>query len=359
MRCSALPLAFRCPGSLRSDTGVLIDTYHEAAEDGSDVHRLLASHPEGDAPQALLAELSDEARILYFTGAKMWREHISAWMPNSEAEVPFEIRGLSGHIDRMAINGKSIVVLDWKSGRKDISHKHQGFGYAWGELERNPECDVATVHFAWLRTQEIESYTVSRQRAEEWAQYLDSQVIRWDGVYHAGEHCTGCRRFASCPAHAEMNRGSLALVTGEPLNLAIMDGPELATVYRRLSPLLSQIEILQKAIRTEVRVRGGVDDVEGRRLYYKPTAGNREVDALKAWPVLTELLTDEELAPCLKVGIGDVEEAVANKAANAPGAKRGAKKAAKEKLQQALEAAGAVSRTPGERFTDERVCEDK
>jgi hypothetical protein len=360
LRCSSLPLAFRCPASVRTDTGVLIDQYHDAATDGTDVHRLLASHPDGDAPQALVEELSPDARILYYAGAKMWREHISAWMPNSEAETECECEPstgvlVPGHIDRHSLNSDEteIVILDWKSGRKDNDHKEQGFGYAAGAFEKHPRLRRATVHFGWIRTQEIESYTIDRSRIVEWSQRLRNEVIEWNGVFHPGEHCEGCRRFASCEAHAAMNRQSLAVVTGKPLDLATMPGPEMATLYRRLSPLLSQIEGLQKAMRAEVKTRGEVLDGAGGVLHYVEQNAPREVDALKAWPILTEKLNDEELAACVKVSIGDVEETIAEKAAKA-NPKRGAKKEAKEALQAALAKAGAITQGKVLCFRDER-----
>ena len=353
LRCSSLPLAMRCPGSVHNDGGVLIDDWNDAAEDGTDIHRLLATNPEGDAPKALVAELSEEARILYYIGAKMWREHISAWMPGSEAEVELIDGGsasLSGHIDRLSLrlSEMTAVVLDYKTGRKDSDYKAQGFGYALLVLDRYPELQSVTVHFAWIRTQELESYTVTRDRADAWQAEL-CEVYEWDGVFRPGDHCTHCRRHAACPAHQAMNRQSLALVTGQTIDLASMPNPELATLYRRLLPLASQIESLKEAIKAEGKARGGIDDGEGRVLHYKQSNGPREVDALKAWGVLTNRLTDEELAPCLKVRIGDVEAAVAEKAGKGKGA------AAKRELEEALKAAGAIKQEPQFRWTDERT----
>lgn len=350
VRCSSLPLAFRCPGAIRSDTGVMIDLHHDAADVGSDVHRLLASHPEGDAPAALLGELPDDARILYFTGAKLWREQIAAWMPDSESEVEYFDDEGSGHVDRQSISadGARGVVLDWKTGRKDSDYRHQGFGYARRLFLAHRLLDVVTVHFCWLRTQELESYTVSRERAEEWECERHARVVDWDGVYHPGEHCSDCRRFASCPAHAEMNRASLALVQAGTVNLATMDGPTLATTLRRLGPLAKTIEQLQDACKAEVRARGEVDDGAGRVLHFVETNGPREVDTLKAWDALSSRLTDKELAACLKVKLGDVEQAVAAKAGRGKGAE------AKRQLAAALEAAGAITQPKVDRFKDER-----
>lgn len=355
LRCSSLPLAFRCPGSVHNDGGVLVDEWCQAGEDGTDVHRLLASHPEGDAPKVLVDELSDDARILYYTGAKMWREHISAWMPDSTAEVEIvrDGLGLSGHIDRLSLrlSEKTAVVLDWKSGRKDSDHKHQGFGYAVTVMDKWPEVETVTSHFGWLRTQELESYTMTMDRAVEWAKELGA-VRTWDGAFHPGDHCTGCKRRPMCPAHEAMNKQSLAVLAGGPVDLATIPSPELAKLYRRLLPLAKQVEQLQEAIKAEGDARGGIDDGEGRVLHYKQVNGPRKVDVLKAWPVLTAKLTDEELAPCLTVKISDVEAAVATKAGKGKGA------GAKRELSEALGAAGAVKQEQTKRWTDERIQND-
>lgn len=355
-RGSSLPLAFRCAGSLRTDDGVLIDQFNEAAETGTDVHRLLASNPEGDAPEVMVDELSDDARILYFTGAKLWREKLSAFMPNARTEVPYSDPEGTGHVDVQSISsdGKTGVALDWKSGRKDYSAKHQLFSYARRLFNAHRALEIVTVHACWLRTQELESYTVSRARSDEWQRELDASVYHWDGVYHPGDHCTGCRRFATCPALAAQNSAALALVQSQTVDLANMPGPQLARTMRNLKPLMKMVEALDAGIKAEVRARGAVDDGEGRILHYKQVNGPRKVDTLKAWDVLSSLLNDEELASVLTVSLGDCEELVADKAAAAPGAKRGAKKSAKEALAAALEKAGAVTQATVERFTDER-----
>lgn len=358
IRCSSLPLAMRCPGAVHSDGGVLIDDWNDAAETGTDVHRLLATHPEGDAPKELISELSDEARILYYTGAKMWREHISAWMPNAQTEVAFDddvANALTGHIDVLSLRmseHNTAVVLDWKTGRKDSEYKAQGFGYALLVLAKYPEIESVTVHFAWIRTQELESYTVTRERANAWQEELCA-LYEWDGVFHPGDHCTHCRRHATCPALHAMNKESLALITGQTVDLASMPSPDLAALYRRLLPLASQIESLKEAIKAEGKARGGIDDGAGRVLHYKETKGPREVDALKAWDALTARLTDQELAPCLKVRIGEVENAVAEKARKTEGPRKGA--AAIRALNEALEKAGAIKQEPQLRWTDERT----
>lgn len=356
VRCSSLPLGFICGGSLRSDTGVLVDPYNIAADDGDDAHRLLAMYPDGDAQQSLLGELSDDARIVYFTCAKAWRENISAWMPDSEPEVFFDDGGgLTGHIDRLSVDlvRGTATVLDWKTGRKDHSYKHQGFGYASKVFRSYRSLSTVTVHFYWARTDELESYTVSKDRNADWEIDLNADVINWDGVYHPGEHCNGCKRSTTCPARAQTERQALALL-GQTVSLASMDGPAIFNLHAKAKMVARTIETLEEAIRAEARARGSIEDGNGNIMHFVPSKGPRKVDALKAWPALQARLTDEEIASCVRVSIGDAEALVGEKAKNAPGAKRGAIKAAKEDLSKALAEAGAVSQADAERFAIER-----
>ena len=84
-------------------------------------------------------------------------------------------------------------------------------------------------------------------------------------------------------------------------------------------------------------------------IHYVPAEGPREVDTLRAWPSLVKRLTDEELAPCLKVRIGEMEAAGKAKAGKGKGA------AAIRELNEELKAAGAVSRETTQRLIDERL----
>jgi hypothetical protein len=100
------------------------------------------------------------------------------------------------------------------------------------------------------------------------------------------------------------------------------------------------LDALDKSIKDFVRQSGPVDlgDGSGRVLGFVPV-NKREVAPLAAWPALSERLTDEELAECVKVSLSKCEDAVAAKATGP----RGAKSAARKELFSALESAGAVT----------------
>jgi len=340
-----------CPGSGRTDDGVLIDQHNDAADDGTDAHRLMASWPDGDAPKYLVDELSEDARIGYFTAAKMWRESISSWMPNSDAEVELAFGDLTGHIDRLSIihSKRTAVVLDWKFGRKDTSHKHQGFGYAWLVLVALGT-DTVTVHFAWVRTQELESYTVSRDRAAQWDRECIDRIERWDGKFSTGDHCAHCPRLSTCPAQRQLVKRDVEVLTtvGIP-DVTAMEPAQLIDFHRRIAVLEAVLKSAKASTRLEVERRGDVLSGDGHVLHLVEENGKRTVETLKAWPVLTEALDADELGPCLSVSISDVEQAVAAKAGRGNGAE------AKRRLARDLERAGAITQGKVQKLKLERI----
>jgi hypothetical protein len=324
---------------------VLVDTHCSAADDGTDSHRLQASWPEGDAPKELLAELSEDARIGYFTAAKMWREEIGEWMPDSQAEVALMSLGesdaddLSGHVDRISVrpDKRTAAAIDWKFGRKTNSYKHQGFGYAFLILRTYP-VDSVTIHFGWVRTQELESYTVTRERAEQWNRERIDRIERWDGKFCTGEHCAHCPRLSTCPAQRQLVRRDVETLTtvGIP-DVTAMAPAQLVEFHERLGVLEAVLTSAQKSVRMEVEKRGEVLSGDGQRVLHLVEENvRRTVDTLKAWPVLNRELEAEELAECLTVSISDVEKIVAKKAGRGNGVK------AKAELARELEALGAV-----------------
>jgi len=343
-----------CPGSGRTDDGVLIDTHNDAADDGTEAHRQMASWPDGDAPKYLTDELSQDARIGYFTAAKMWREVFSAWMPNSEAEVEVEHDGLTGHIDRRAVipSKRTVVILDWKFGNKDFSYKHQGIGYARIELANlfKEDIDTATVHFGWVRTQERESYTVTRERAEQWDRERRERIENWDGKFCTGDHCAHCPRLSTCPAQRQLVKRDVETLTtvGIP-DVTAMEPAQLVDFHRRLAVLDAVLKSAKASTRMEVERRGEVLSGDGHVLHLVEENGPRKVDTLKAWPVLNRALDADELAPCISVSIGDAEEAVAKKAGKGNGAK------AKRALAAELEAAGAITQGKITKLRLERI----
>jgi hypothetical protein len=289
-----------------------------------------------------------EVTPLFWAGVKMWGE-IQQWATDPSAEVALAAGCLTGHADIVSDYGYTVSCGDWKSGRKDRDHREQVFGYAWLLLQRSPDIQQVTVHVFWLRSQEIESYTIDRNRAGVWYQELQDHVVNWNGKYHEGPHCAFCPRRHSCPAMTAMVRADVEMFSGKTFELSTCTGPELCNHFRKIKMLQRLLEAAERNARSEIGHRGDVLDGEGGVIHYIPAEGPREIDTLKAWDALTKRLTDAELAPCLKVRLGEMESSVKAKAGKGKGA------AAIRELNDELKAAGAVSRETTQRLIDERL----
>ena len=153
----------------------------------------------------------------------------------------------------------------------------------------------------------------------------------------------------TCPAITAMARSAVEMFApGKVFTLTTCTGPELAEFFRRVKLLQGLLKDAESAARLEISGRGEVDDGAGGVIHFVPTAGNREIDPLAAWPILTAKLTDEEMATVVDIGVGKMEKAIKAKAPKGKGA------AAIRELSEALEAAGAVKREPGRQLRDER-----
>ena len=367
IRCSALPLATICPGSVRIPE-VQIDTVNEDADVGTVAHFALAklvkgahlaklgfATTPGEAIDVALERFpsvdAEDVRPLFWAGVRAWNE-IREWFDEPQAETDFSSGHLSGHVD--VCDGKSkratVALVDWKSGRIDNNYREQLFGYAWLLMQEDRAINSISASAVWLRTGEVESYTVSRGRADEWYRDMVATVINWDGIFRPGDHCAHCPRNHDCPAQTALVRRDVAMFSdGTTADLQTMPGADLVQLHRKLKGLSSRAEEALKAMRAEVERRGGdVDAGDGTHLHFVETNGPRVVDALRAWPVLQSRLTDAELGPAVKVSLSKVEAAVGAKAG------KGKAAAAKRALAEELENAGAVSQPTIQKLIDER-----
>src|SRR3990167_8363336 len=355
LRCSALPLAFKCGGSLRPAEGeVLIDPIEEGGQLGSAVHEALAHLVSTNTlldvrPLALKYEADpDEVGRLTYYGNLAWQQLRHAFPdPMVEQEVTVEgEQPISGHIDVLSFTPEIAALVDWKSGYRQTDFYNQLMGYAH-LLFRVSGVQTVRCSIVWLREQTIETFTVSRAEITSWAESLDQQVVNWDGVYHPGDHCTYCRRFSSCPARIAMARAAIEEVGGPQLTdlLDVQDIqrhlPAVATLYRtgKIAVAKQVLKKIDEMIRAHIEAVGPIplSDTVELALVEEP---RDQIDPLKAWPIITKYLTDVEFAPAVKIGKTALLDAIALKAP------RGKKAGAKTQLMEELKAAWAVSQTP-------------
>ena len=121
LRCSGLPLAFRCPGSVRQ-ANLPINETGEAADLGTAAHELLAQLVETDKiPWDALPAVAkryqvdeEELRVLMHCGAQLWNA-VKASCPDALTEVELTHHlgpvKLTGHADIYSRPGNGEAFL--------------------------------------------------------------------------------------------------------------------------------------------------------------------------------------------------------------------------------------------------------
>lgn len=349
LRCSSLPIAFRCGGSVRPGDLAINDT-SDLAELGTAAHAGLAGLVDtGRLDWDGVPELAKghgfnekELRMLLSDGAKLW-EAVKDSFPDARSEVAFEHQGdgyvLTGHVDVLARSGYTARLADWKGGRLDASYKEQLHGYAALALFDDPSLDDAEGGILWVRDGDFEPYALRRNQLPAWEERLISEVVRWDGTYRPGPHCSHCKRRHECPAANALARYDVAAIANVDLEQAALDR---MTPQQKVFLVVQARDVEKKAQRAIALIRQDVKDHgdvvgEEQRLTLQEEE-RRVVDVLKAFPILAEGhgFGDEEMAQILSMSISEAESIVAKRAGKGNGAK------AVRELRAQLTAADAV-----------------
>lgn len=357
LRCSALPLAFRCAGSVRPGA-VPINEHNDAADVGTAGHEGLAVLVrtgridwEG-VPALAQAHDVDEAelRVMLALGAQLWSS-VRESFPGAETEVAMQAEVgdavLTGHADLLGRSALTAHVGDWKLGRLDSSYREQLLGYAALALMRNPELTAATAGVLWVREHEYEHYALSRPGLDEWRARFTAEVVNWDGTYRPGSHCQYCPRSHECPAANALARRDLAIIADKDLPGQLEDRETIAELVRKdpdravalvekARALIKQGERVVDAIKAEV-LRSGDVEGEAKRLTLQRTE-KRHLDVLQAFPVLQEEgFDDGDMAQVISISVSKAESVIAKRAGKGSGA------AAVRAFDDKLAKAGAIS----------------
>jgi hypothetical protein len=362
LRCSALPLAFKCPGSVRRGELDINDT-SEPAELGTAAHAGLAvmverGWPDWDGiPELARKHDVDETdlRVLIAQGAKLWespmpesQRRVLDCFPSPLTEVSLEHEDdawvLTGHADILGRSPTAVHCGDWKGGRVDKSFRDQLLGYGALALLDDRSALWAEATVLWVRDQETERYSIRRTELDDWRRRIDEEIVAWSGEYRPGPHCAHCRRRHECPAANARMRADLAIVTDRNLVGHVEDGETLATwtaeakidLVEKARVASHLIERVLGALKADVIENGG-EISDGKRRLVIVTETRRYLDPVKAFPVLADAgFTDEDMAKVIEMTAAKAENVVAERAP------KGKAAAAKRELTAKLEAAGAV-----------------
>ena len=376
IRCSALPAAFECPGSVQP-VDVEIDPVSPPADQGSADHQVMRQIVESDMRSldgidlAQIAEFwavdRDDLLVHAFMGLKVW-QLVRDRFPDPQAEVDLEARfefgdgtvlELTGHLDALAVVHREALASlgDWKFGRVDRNYAQQLRGYQALTLYNYAGINIVHGFVGWMFDSEIEDYVMTRDQLWDWLDTVHDRLVHWDGVLHPGPQCGTCRRNHNCPALTAIARRDVLIFGGPDMGERaaggfkdIADG-ELISLYRRGRVISKLIESLDEAVKLRVEAAGGVlPDGDGRELRFI-TSERRRIDPLLAKFVLEQRLTPEEIAAATVLRPSLLDDAIAEKTP------RGKKKDAIEELNEALRQAGAVSQEPQKRLMDVRTKE--
>jgi len=361
LRCSALPLAFLCAGSVRPSE-LSIDETSAPARLGTAVHEGLRGLPaagrvDWDGVPELarrfdIADLEPELRMLLGQGQKLWLTQLRPSFPDAMTEVQLSIElpgghTLSGQTDLLGRSARTAHVGDWKTGRLDSDYREQLLGYCALALLDDDGLEAATAGVIWLREGEWEHYTLTRAELPAYLRRLKRAVIDWDGTYRAGEHCGHCPRSHECPARQALVRRDVAAFLGgeitdyavDPSALAALPAAQLVALHASAKMVQDVAERLNAAIRELVRRKGDIV-ADGKRLTIQETT-RRHLHVVPALDVLDAAgFTDDEKVSALEVHVKAAEEVVAKRAPY-----RGKKKAI-EQLNADLKKAGALYTEP-------------
>lgn len=347
LRCSGLPLAFRCPGSVR-EASLPINETGEAADLGRAAHELLAQLvttdriPWDDLPAVAKRYQVDaeELRVLMHLGAQLWNA-VKESCPNPLTEVELMHHlgpaTLTGHADIYSRTGTEAFIPDWKTGRADSDYSEQLKGYAALALLEDVELTKATAAVLWVRDGTYEQYTMDRAGVWEWMRRVESEIIQWDGTYRPGKHCEYCPRAHECPARAALVRSAVAAITGQDVGevVAAMAPEQVVQLSEMADIARSQVERVKAAIKKRVEQQGDVTALG--KVITLAVEQRRKLKPVEAFAVLEERgFGDAEWAQVIDMSVSAAEKIIATKAGKGKGA------AAVRELKAALEAAEAV-----------------
>lgn len=255
-----------CPGSVNRCRGIQ-DKPSEYAVRGTLIHQgINAIHNGSDLPLDLTAEDAEFANALYLAGAEEVRKWINiedAFVNASEAEVPTELFGMTrpGFADWVLVGEDIVVVVDWKSGMRQVEARHnpQGAGYAVSIAKsagiKRAVVIVAQPFFDGVPS--VRSWLLDEPDLNLWEEALRSgkRYAEVSDVLAPGDHCTYCPARETCEA-----RTSALLIPRELDSWKgywdSLDSRSKGDVLRRVRQANKLSEEILAWVKTDVQVTG-------------------------------------------------------------------------------------------------------
>lgn len=300
---SALPRSLNCDGSLVLPKAEL---HSEWADVGNDEHEDLARHViAGTLPERLARIVPEGSRaevtVFYDVATGVGRIGGDGEGRNYGTPGPFEV---PGKIDVLGIDGDTVVVVDWKTGYKDVdpaSRNWQLWGYALAACRALGK-SKARIYIAYTNQpgQPIDEHTLGPLDLAEFASRLKSLQVRQvelERMYRGGvppatregSWCAHCASKSRCPSKTGL------LVQVAEHGLAIIGDTTLTQDRARQAH--QEIERLDQLVKEAKSRRekwidenGPIDLGNGKAFGRLPRKGNRVLDGEKTLRAIREIV---------------------------------------------------------------------
>lgn len=317
-----------------------------AAGLGSAVHEVLAELVDtGKMPPEVMDRAArtwgvdvDEIERLASYGARAW-EDLAEEFEGGAAEVRIDGEITGGTADVLARVEGGIRILDWKSGRGQVTHEAQLLAYALAAVDQfglEPDQTVTTYE-VWVQHGVYHRHDYNADQIEGFRGRLKRAIGDIGRQYAPGAACAFCPRQLECQARQDLIRsttGSLAIVGGGDLTLR----EQLSEMFPRVQQLKKAIGQFEELLDLELN-NGAIQTADGRQL----ELGEHErtiIKPIEAWKVITDWeFSQAEIASAMTISKGKLLSTVAKRA------KRGQGAAMKREIMQDLDSAGALKRS--------------
>ena len=322
-----------CPGSYRMEREAIARNMappddNEAAASGTRIHRWLETESDEDwnalsyAEQQTASLCQSQARWLLADFAKRhgevtWemrevRQALNAFGVVFHASKPKDRIG-SGQADLIARAGKNLLVIDYKTGRGDVTpaeSNDQLRGLAPLFADTNPESVTVAIVAPMVGQPTVAVFDRDALKAAKaWL------VQTWLNAPHAtetaaGDWCQYCPARLICAAYADHNAQTLAPLTQDGLPTDKMKEALFARAYESdaatLAEMGERVKMLEwgaAAIKSAIRKRleeggNGANELKAAGWSLKEEGGAREItDPDKAAQLLAPLLAGAEGGP--------------------------------------------------------------
>jgi hypothetical protein len=321
MRCSALPLVAKCPGS-----------YHLTEGYGSAVSRLGTAFHEAARAKVIGVPCDMESLALRYGLSDEEVASINYGIYNIQIAIPQgakvfaddkQLTGLSGKLkgtpDFVVYVPESLTVVDWKSGWAEVEGPEtnaQLIGYGLlilEELENQKLKIPSTIHFVIVQPKinKTKAYSCTLEQLLKFKEDIISIIDNAENglnKFVTGPWCNSCFKCMNCPAFAHQVRSLVNFVyplddinatrsVEESLRLALPFAKAALTMSRKITDLA----------KAWVDNNGPLDLGSGQ-LYAKVVDVNKELKIKETYKVLQEYFSEAEIWDLLSISMSKITE---------------------------------------------------